>query len=248
MGVRYIFLSEFSGPLHMIGRWTESGTDLGSSASARLCATGRQKPYMHARIHAAQPSGAFRGAKYLRRRTHPHADRTAELGNRRAQGHRPPGQRRRRPRGDRLPGPLQDVHPAVRSHPPSQHGPSRGRRGTERPEIRRRPVPRAGVHPPGRPATTMVNGERLPYRTVAIQAAHDYLATNCTNLNVDADVTLDCKIGQGSVDLRGLYDTQKHLANDTSFGVGFAPFSELETVVLETEHLINGPLKKALKE
>src|SRR5438445_5018845 len=97
-------------------------------------------------------------------------------------------------------------------------------------------------------ATTMVNGERLPYRTVAIQAAHDYLTTNCTNLNVDADVTLDCKIGQGSVDLRGLYDTQKHLANDTSFGVGFAPFSELETVVLETEHLVNGALKKDLKE
>jgi S-adenosylmethionine synthetase len=97
-------------------------------------------------------------------------------------------------------------------------------------------------------ATTVVNGERLPYRTVAIQAAHDYLANSCTNLNVDADVILDCKIGQGSADLRGLYDTQKHLANDTSFGVGFAPFSETETVVLQTEQLINGPLKKDLKE
>src|SRR5207245_3563260 len=32
------------------------------------------------------------------------------------------------------------------------------------------------------------------------------------------------------------------------FGVGFAPFSELETVVLQTEQLINGPLKKDLKE
>lgn len=97
-------------------------------------------------------------------------------------------------------------------------------------------------------ATTVVNGERLPYRTAAIQAAHDYLTKNCTNLNVDADVILDCRIGQGSVDLRGLYDTQKHLANDTSFGVGFAPFSELETLVLETEQLINGPLKRDLKE
>lgn len=97
-------------------------------------------------------------------------------------------------------------------------------------------------------ATTMVNGERLPYRTVAIQAAHDYLATTCSNLNVDADVIMDCKIGQGSADLRGLYDTQKHLANDTSFGVGFAPFSELETVTLQTELLINGPLKRELKE
>jgi len=97
-------------------------------------------------------------------------------------------------------------------------------------------------------ATTIVNGERLPYRTTAIQAAHDYLERTCTNLNVDADVILDCKIGQGSVDLRGLYDTQKFLANDTSFGVGFAPFSETETVVLQTELLINGPLKQDLKE
>jgi len=97
-------------------------------------------------------------------------------------------------------------------------------------------------------ATTMVNGVRLPYRTVAIQAAHDYLTKTCTNLNVDADVTLDCKIGQGSVDLRGLYDTQKQLANDTSFGVGFAPFSDLETVTLKTEQVINGALKKDLKE
>ncbi len=65
---------------------------------------------------------------------------------------------------------------------------------------------------------------------------------------MDADVILDCKIGQGSVDLRGLYDTQRYLANDTSFGVGFAPFSETETLALKTEELINGPLKKDLKE
>src|SRR3972149_6832616 len=97
-------------------------------------------------------------------------------------------------------------------------------------------------------ATTTVNGERLPYRTTAVEAARDYLRKTCTNLNVDADVTLDCKLGQGSVDLRGLYDTQKHLANETSFGVGFAPFSETETLVLKTEELINGPLKKDLKE
>lgn len=97
-------------------------------------------------------------------------------------------------------------------------------------------------------ATTVVNGERLPYRTTAIQAAHDYLSKTCTNMNVEADVVLDCKIGQGSVDLRGLYDTQKQLANDTSFGVSFAPYSETETLVLKTEELVNGPLKKDLKE
>ena len=97
-------------------------------------------------------------------------------------------------------------------------------------------------------ATTSVNGERLPYRTVAVHAAHDYLQGACTNLNVDDDVIIDCKIGQGSVDLRGLYDTRKQLANDTSFGVSFAPYSETETLALKTEELVNGPLKKDLKE
>ena len=97
-------------------------------------------------------------------------------------------------------------------------------------------------------AVTQVNGDRLPYRTTAVQAAHDYLAKTCTNLNVDADTVIDCKIGQGSVDLRGLYNTQKHLANDTSFGVSAAPYSETELLALRTEELINGPLKKDLRE
>lgn len=97
-------------------------------------------------------------------------------------------------------------------------------------------------------AVTQVNGERLPYRTTAVAAAHDYLAKVCTNLNVDADVVIDCKIGQGSIDLRGLYETQKQLANDTSFGVSAAPYSETELLALQTEEMINGPLKKDLPE
>jgi len=97
-------------------------------------------------------------------------------------------------------------------------------------------------------AVTQVNEERLPYRHVAVQAAHDYIENVCTNLHVDSEVTFDCKIGQGSVDLRGLYETKKLLANDTSFGVSFAPYSETEKLALETEELINGPLKKKLPE
>ncbi|HUW42692.1 MAG TPA: methionine adenosyltransferase [Thermoplasmata archaeon] len=97
-------------------------------------------------------------------------------------------------------------------------------------------------------ATTEVNGERLPYRTTALKAAYDYIKKNFKHLDPDWDVTLDCKIGQGSVDLRGLYETKKRLSNDTSFGVSFAPLSETERLVLETERYINGPLKKKLPE
>ncbi len=97
-------------------------------------------------------------------------------------------------------------------------------------------------------ATTNVNGERLPYRTVAMKAAYSYLEKTCKNLDVDWDVVLDCMIGQGSVDLTGLYETQRLLANDTSFGVGFAPFSETEKITLETERYINGKLWKKMPE
>jgi S-adenosylmethionine synthetase len=97
-------------------------------------------------------------------------------------------------------------------------------------------------------AVTEVDGERLPYRSVAVKAAYNYLKKTCRNLNVDWDVMIDCRIGQGSIDLRGVYDTNKSLANDTSFGVGFAPYSETELLTLKTEQLINGPLKRSLPE
>ena len=92
-------------------------------------------------------------------------------------------------------------------------------------------------------AVTTVEGERLPYRSTALKSAYKYLKENFRHLDVEEDITLDCKIGQGSVDLRSVYDTQKHLANDTSFGVGYAPLSETERLVLETERYMNGKLK-----
>lgn len=97
-------------------------------------------------------------------------------------------------------------------------------------------------------ATTEVGGERLPYRSVALKAARDYLNKRFPNLDIDTDISLDCRIGRGSVDLTAVYDPAKLLANDTSFGVGYAPYSTTETVVLETERYINGEMKKRLKE
>jgi S-adenosylmethionine synthetase len=96
-------------------------------------------------------------------------------------------------------------------------------------------------------ATTTVNGERLPYRRVAMKAAEEYLLSVCNHLSID-QFTIDCKIGQGSVDLRGVYESQKLLSNDTSFGVGFAPFSETETIVYKAERYINEILSKQYKE
>jgi S-adenosylmethionine synthetase len=96
-------------------------------------------------------------------------------------------------------------------------------------------------------ATTEVNGEKLPYRDVAIEAARKYVGSVCSHLDVDRQVEFDCRIGQGSVDLRGVFDQQSAvLANDTSFGVGFAPLSDTERLVLEFERFLTLKLKKKL--
>ncbi len=95
-------------------------------------------------------------------------------------------------------------------------------------------------------ATTSVNGDRIPFKSIAIKAAKDYLRENFKHLDLDSDVMIDSRIGHGSVDLRGLYDTRKLKANDTSFGVGFAPFTDTERLVLDTERYINGALKQKL--
>ncbi|MEM0160456.1 MAG: methionine adenosyltransferase [Thermoplasmata archaeon] len=96
-------------------------------------------------------------------------------------------------------------------------------------------------------ATTKVNNDRIPYRTIALKAAREYLRNNFKDLDTDEDVIIDCKIGQGSVDLTSLY-SQQNLSNDTSFGVGYAPLSETDKLTLETEKYINGSLKETMPE
>jgi S-adenosylmethionine synthetase len=95
-------------------------------------------------------------------------------------------------------------------------------------------------------ATTEVNGEKLPYRDVAVDAARQYVRSICAHIDVDKHVEFDCKIGQGSVDLRGVFDQKAVLSNDTSFGVGFAPLSDTERLVLESEKFLTLKLKKKL--
>ena len=95
-------------------------------------------------------------------------------------------------------------------------------------------------------STTTIDGERIPYKSISVKATKEFLATNFRHLDLDADVMIDSRIGHGSIDLRGLYDTRKHKANDTSFGVGFAPFTDTENLVLKTERYLNGEIKKKL--
>jgi len=101
-------------------------------------------------------------------------------------------------------------------------------------------------------ATTHVGSGRdlrsLPCKPVALAAARKYLDKTFPNLDANSEVTLDAKIGMGSDDLTGVYKASGHLANDTSFGVGYAPYSLTDKLTLKTEEFINGSLKKKLPE
>ena len=95
-------------------------------------------------------------------------------------------------------------------------------------------------------ATSQVNGEPIPVKSISISATKKFIAQNFKHINIDTDVIIDSMIGHGSVDLTGLFNIGKLKANDTSFGVGFAPFSDTEKLVLATEKYINGDLKKTM--
>ena len=93
-------------------------------------------------------------------------------------------------------------------------------------------------------ATTKVDGEVLPYEQVSIRAAKEYLQSVVSHVNVEKDLKFECRLGQGSVDLRGVFSGEGILANDTSFGCGFAPLSETENLVLQTEKFLTTQYKK----
>jgi len=93
-------------------------------------------------------------------------------------------------------------------------------------------------------ATVFKGGEvvRIPVGPLIIGAVKDWIRGNFRFLDPERHVVIDYRIGQGSTDLAGLYELGKEkapLANDTSFGVGFAPLTDLERVVLEVERTLN---------
>lgn len=76
---------------------------------------------------------------------------------------------------------------------------------------------------------------------IAIAAAKRFLKENIINLDVETTTVVECKIGHGSGDLTDVFGRKGGApsSNDTSFGVGYAPFSETENIVLATENLLN---------
>lgn len=84
----------------------------------------------------------------------------------------------------------------------------------------------------------------LPVESTALKGVRNYLRKTYPYLDVDSDIILETRLGMGSDDLTGVYKASNFLSNDTSFGVGYAPFSVTDQLTLLTEEYVNGKLKK----
>jgi S-adenosylmethionine synthetase len=95
-------------------------------------------------------------------------------------------------------------------------------------------------------ATNDVDGELIPVPEIAKNAARNYIKENFPNLAPDSQMDIEPFYGCGSADLQSVFKNRKDIpgANDTSFGIGFAPFSEVEKLTLAAEEWINSKATK----
>ncbi len=90
-------------------------------------------------------------------------------------------------------------------------------------------------------ASSEVEGKKIPVEHLAIETARKYLGSAVRNLDAVSDVEIESRISTGSAELAGLLSRGETapLANDTSFGTGFAPLDDIEKVVLNVERYLN---------
>jgi S-adenosylmethionine synthetase len=88
-------------------------------------------------------------------------------------------------------------------------------------------------------ATRRFRGVTVPVEEIALQASREWLARNLRNVEVERDFRIVPRVRETSPDLAALFargaERGVPLANDTSFGVGFAPLDRLERAVLAAD-------------
>ncbi len=86
-------------------------------------------------------------------------------------------------------------------------------------------------------ATKEYDGQQFPAERIALDAAREYLDETFPHLDVGSDIVIEVRLGEGSGDLQDVFGNRNSvpMANDTSYGVGFAPLTETERIVSEIE-------------
>jgi S-adenosylmethionine synthetase len=93
-------------------------------------------------------------------------------------------------------------------------------------------------------AVSTVGGEIISVPDIALEGSRTWLKDNLHALDAEHHVHIETLVRQGSQDLQSLFSRRGArdipLANDTSFGVGHAPLSALERLVLAIEQRLHG--------
>ena len=94
-------------------------------------------------------------------------------------------------------------------------------------------------------ATYSCNGQLVPVSEIAEAAAKRWIRENLRLVDPDAHLLFQNEIKPGSPELTDAFARKVIGANDTSVGVGYAPLSETERIVLAVEQFLNSPDLKA---
>jgi len=107
----------------------------------------------------------------------------------------------------------------------------------------------------GRAVGAINNGdgseEVVPVGKFAVKHTKQWLSDTLRHIELPGDFIIDYRIRSGSTDLVGNFDEATRIprANDTSFAVAYAPMTETERIVLQSEQLLNSEqLKTALPQ
>jgi S-adenosylmethionine synthetase len=90
-------------------------------------------------------------------------------------------------------------------------------------------------------ATFFVGKEKIPVEEIAISTAKKWFKENMRFVDPEKHVKYQVELKQGSQALQDIFKRGKGIlgANDTSAAVGYAPMTETEKIVLETEKFLN---------
>ncbi|MGC8894802.1 MAG: methionine adenosyltransferase [candidate division WOR-3 bacterium] len=101
------------------------------------------------------------------------------------------------------------------------------------------------IHMVGR-VTDRVMDERVPIDEIYRESARKWIKESFRHLDPDKHLIFNLIVRPGSQDLVELFERsyENPLANDTSFGVGFAPMTTTENLVYSLEKYLNGPFRR----
>lgn len=100
-------------------------------------------------------------------------------------------------------------------------------------------------------ATFEVGGEAIPVNEIAFNSTKRWLKNNMRFIDPELHVRYQSEIKPGAISLQDIFHRGGRFlgANDTSAAVGYAPMTELETLVLNLERYLNSPsFKKEFPE